>query len=146
MMDEQRYGVLLAEARPRIIETPDEHERLLGIAESLMEKGDVLAEEEEKLLALIVLLIEAYELHFAGDEEEDEEGEGREPEAPPPPHVTLQRLLQGHEMAIEDISHVFGNPHLTREALDGKRPISKRQAKELGKLFRVPAKLFAPGA
>jgi HTH-type transcriptional regulator/antitoxin HigA len=140
-MDEERYGALLAEARPRIIETPEEHERLLGLAESLMEKGDTLAEEEEKLLALIVLLIEAYELTFTSDD--DDEGE---PEEPPAPHVTLQRLMFSHGIQANDLSHVFGNPHLTREVLEGKREISRRQAKELGKFFRVPPRLFAPNA
>jgi len=142
-MDEQRYGALLAEARPRIIESAEEHERLLAVAESLMEKGDDLPEEEEKLLALIVLLVEAFEVTVAsGDDEggDDENGE------PPAPHITLQRLMYSHDIKLEDVAHVFGNPHLAREVLDGKRDISKRQAKELGKFFRVPAKLFSPGA
>ncbi|HYP05501.1 MAG TPA: hypothetical protein VER03_04630 [Bryobacteraceae bacterium] len=139
-MNEERYGQLLAEARPRIVETPEEHERLLALAETLMEKGD-LAEEEEKLLALIVLLIEAYEVSFAADD--DDEGE---PEEAPAPHVTLQRLMFSHDLKVDDVAHVFGNPHLTKDVLDGKREISKRQAKELGKFFRVPPKLFAPGA
>jgi HTH-type transcriptional regulator/antitoxin HigA len=141
-MDEQRYGALLADARPRIIETAEEHERLLALAESLMEKGDDLPEEEEKLLALIVLLIEAYEVTSAGDNEE-EQGESDEP---PPPHITLQRLMYSHDVKLDDVAHVFGNPHLAREIIDGKRAISKRQAKELGKFFRVPARLFAPNA
>ena len=141
-MDEQRYGALLAEARPGIIETAEEHERLLALAESMMEKGEDLGEEEEKLLALIVLLIEAYEVTAAGEDEEDE----AEAEAPPVPYVTLQRLMYSHDIKLDDIAHVFGNPHLAREVLDGKREISKRQAKELGKFFRVPAKLFAPNA
>lgn len=138
-MNEERYGQLLAEARPRIVETPEEHERLLGLAEGLMEKSD-LAEEEEKLLALIVLLIEAYEVSFApedGDEDEEEEA--------PAPHVTLQRLMFSHDLKVDDVAHVFGNPHLANEVLEGKRAISRRQAKELGKFFRVPPRLFAPG-
>lgn len=141
-MDEQRYGALLADARPRIIETAEEHDRLLGLAESIMEKGDELAEEEEKLLALIVLLVEAYELNVG--EADDEEDDRDEP--PPAPHITLQRLMFSHDIKLDDIAHVFGNPHLAREVLEGKRPISKRQAKELGKFFRVPVKLFAPNA
>ena len=141
-MDEQRYGALLADARPRIIETAEEHERLLALAESLMEKGDDLPEEEEKLLALIVLLIEAYEVTSAGDEEEEQ----AESDEPPPPHITLQRLMYSHDIKLDDVAHVFGNPHLAREIIDGKRAISKRQAKELGKFFRVPARLFAPNA
>jgi HTH-type transcriptional regulator/antitoxin HigA len=141
-MDEQRYGELLAEARPRIIESPEEHERLLAIAESLMEKADTLPAEEEKLLALIVLLVEAYELTVAGEDEDDE----AEAEAPPAPYVTLQRLMYSHDIKLDDVAHVFGNPHVAREVLDGKREISRRQAKELGKFFRVPAKLFSPNA
>ena len=139
-MDEERYAALLAEARPRIVETPEEHDRLLSLAEGLMEKGD-LAEEEEKLLALIVLLIEAFEVSFAADDEE-----GEEAEEVPAPYVTLQRLMFSHDLKLDDVAHVFGNPHLAKEVLEGKREISKRQAKELGKFFRVPAKLFFAGA
>jgi HTH-type transcriptional regulator/antitoxin HigA len=137
-MDEQRYGALLAEARPRIIETSEEHDRMLALAESLMEKGDTLREEEQQLLALVVLLIEAYEIHFA-NEDEDEQADT---EAPPAPHVTLERLMFSHGLAVDDIAHVFGNPHVAREVLEGKRDISRRQAKELGKFFRVPTRLF----
>ena len=137
-MDEQRYGALLAEARPRIIETSEEHDRMLALAESLMEKGDALGEEEQQLLALVVLLIEAYEIHFANNDDEDED----ETEPPPPPHVALERLMFSHGLAVDDVAHVFGNPHMAREVLEGKRDISRRQAKELGKFFRVPARLF----
>ena len=139
-MDEQRYGALLAEFRPRIIDSPEEHERLLAVAESIMEKGENLPDEEEKLLALIVLLVEAYELNVNEDDSEEDRDE------PPAAHVTLQRLMFSHDIKLDDIAHLFGNPHLAREVLEGKRQISKRQAKELGKFFRVPSKLFAPNA
>ena len=138
-MDDKKYGELLAETRPGIIETQDEHERILHLAESLMEKGDSMSPEEEKLLALITLLVEAYDLSLAGDDDEDEG-----PEEIPAPNVTLQRLMYSHDVKLDDVAHVFGNPHVAREILDGKREISRRQAKELGKLFRVPPKLFAP--
>lgn len=136
-MDEERYAALLAEVRPRIIESPEEHERLMAVAEGLMEKGE-LPEAEEKLLALIVLLIEAFEISFQSDDDDDED------ETPPAPHVTLERLMHGHALTVDDVAHIFGNPYVTREVLEGKREISRRQAKELGKFFRVPAKLFSP--
>ncbi len=138
-MDDQKYGELLAETRPGIIETPDEHERILRLAESLMEKGDLMSPEEERLLALITLLVEAYDLSLSGSEEEDE-GE----EEIPAPHLTLERLMYSHGVKLEDVAHLLGNPYLAREILDGKRDISRRQAKELGKFFRVPPKLFSP--
>jgi HTH-type transcriptional regulator / antitoxin HigA len=137
-MDEHRYGQLLAEHRPRLIESHDEHERLLTLAESLMEKGDELSHEEEHLLALIVLLVEAYETHAA----EDEDGEDEAPAGDPLPHDTLRRLMASNGMELQDIADIFGNPHVAREVLEGQRPISRTQARHLSKFFRVPEKLF----
>jgi HTH-type transcriptional regulator/antitoxin HigA len=136
-MDEERYGQLLREIRPRIIETPDEHERLLSVAEALMEKGEALTVEEREVLALIVLLIEAFESQVL-DEEDDEEAETEIPA----PHVTLQRLMQNNGIELGDIAPIFGNPHLAREVLEGSRRISRGQAKELARYFRVPDRLF----
>lgn len=136
-MDEARYGELLKEIRPRIIETPEEHERLLSIAESLMEKGEALSEEEREALAVIVLLIEAFESQVEAEDDEEETEEEI-----PAPYVTLQRLMQNHGMEVADIAPIFGNPHLAREVLEGRRRISRGQAKELGRYFRVPEKLF----
>ena len=79
-MDEERYGELLKELRPRIIETPEEHDRLLTLAEGLMERGEALTPEERQALALMVLLIEAFESTIEdedADEEDDEEAEAR---------------------------------------------------------------------
>ena len=136
-MDEKRYGEILAEHRPRLIETPEEHERLLTLAESLMEKGDNLTLEEEHLLALTVLLVEAFETHASEDEDEEQE-----PEAEPLPHETLQRLMTSMGIELQDIADMFGNPQIAREVLEGKRPISRTQARHLSKFFRVPEKLF----
>jgi len=136
-VDERRYGELLAEHRPRLIETPEEHERLLTLAETLMEKGDDLSAEEEHLLALLVLLVEAYETHGS---EDDEEAETQETDTQP--HDTLRRLMTPRGMELHDIADIFGNPHIAREVLEGQRPISRTQARHLAKFFRVPEKLF----
>ncbi|HYO81516.1 MAG TPA: hypothetical protein VES20_08955 [Bryobacteraceae bacterium] len=136
-MDEERYGELLKEIRPRIIETPEEHERLLSAAESLMEKGDALSDEEREVLGLIVLLIEAFEGQVLEGEEDDDQTDST-----PEPHITLQRLMENHSLDLQDIAPVFGNPHLAREALEGRKPITRAQARELGRYFRVPEKLF----
>src|SRR5687768_991372 len=137
-MDEKRYGELLAQHRPRLIETSEEHERLLTLAESMMEKGDELSAEEESLLALVVLLVEAYETNAS---EEDEEG-SQTPDTEPLPHETLRRLMTSNAIELDDIASIFGNPHITREVLEGQRPISRTQARQLAKFFRVPEKLF----
>ena len=138
-MDEEKYGGLLKEIRPRIIETPEEHERLLSVAESMMEKGEALSEEEREVLGLVVLLIEVFE---ASVREEDAEDDEDEEEGTPTPHVALARLMSSHGVELNDIVPIFGNPRLARDVLDGKRPITRGQARELGRFFRVPDKLF----
>lgn len=140
-MNEERYGELLREIRPRLIDSAEEHERLLSVAESMMEKGDDLSEEEREALALIVLLIEAFESHVM-DEDGEELEEEEDDEGPPAPHVALQRLMGSHNLDVGDIAPIFGTPHQAREVLEGKRPISKNQARELAKYFSVPVKLF----
>jgi HTH-type transcriptional regulator/antitoxin HigA len=140
-MDEAKYGELLKDLRPRIIETPEEHERLLSVAESLMEKGDELCEEEREALALVVLLIEAFEATIREDDKEEDD-EDEDDDETPTPHVALARLMQSHGVEISDIAPIFGNPHIAREVLDGKRDISRSQARELGRYFRVPERLF----
>jgi HTH-type transcriptional regulator/antitoxin HigA len=140
-MNEERYGELLKEIRPRLIDSAEEHERLLSVAESLMEKGEALNEEEREALALVVLLIEAFETQLMEDEDEEEEEEEL-PQEGLSPHIALQRLMASHELELGDIAPLFGTPRQAQEVLDGKRPISRNQAKELGRYFKVPPKLF----
>lgn len=71
-----------------------------------------------------------------GDEEEEAETEI------PLPHETLKRLMESRGWEDLVLNDIFGNPRLVSEALAGKKAITKGQAKALGKLFRVPPKLF----
>ncbi len=103
-----------------------------------MEKGDMLSEEERQALALIVLLIEAFESSMEDDDEQDDE----EDSEPPAPHVVLARLMTSHGVELADVTPIFGNPQAAREAIEGRRPITRGQAKELSKYFKVPVKLF----
>ena len=133
--DREQYGKLLAEFQPRIIESVEEHEQMLTAAEQLMEKGERLTLEEKKVLALLVLLIDAFE---AAEDDDDD----RAPVELPKPFETLRRLMEARSLSLHDIADVFGNPVAAQEALEGKRPISRGQAKQLSNYFRVPVKLF----
>lgn len=139
-MDDVRYGQLLAEIRPGLIETPEQHDRLLTAAEQLMEKGPDLTEEESKLLELLVFLIKSFEDSVLAGEEEDEDEEPEPVQALP--HETLSRLMEARGLQTTDVEHIFGNPAAAREALSGSRKISRGQAKTLGQFFQVPPKLF----
>src|SRR5260370_29395616 len=104
--DEQRYAELLAAARPRVLNTPEEHERMLTIAEELMDKGASMSAEERKLLELLVLLIHVFEERV---ETEDDEGvdEHEEQYPLPKPHVTLQQLLQSRGWDASTLVDVY---------------------------------------
>jgi antitoxin component HigA of HigAB toxin-antitoxin module len=137
-LDPQKYGELLAQTLPSMIDSPEEHERLLTIAETLMDKGEALSKEERKLLELLVLLIEVFE----NEVEEAEAAEASEEAEPPEPHETLQRLLTARGWQPLALNDIFGNPKLVAEVLAGRRAITRGQGRALGELFKVPPKLF----
>lgn len=59
-----RYRIILSKAMPVIIETEEENERMLAVVEKLMEKGEAISPEEEKLLKLLARLIEDFEEQY----------------------------------------------------------------------------------
>lgn len=68
-IDPTRYKRLLSQTMPVVIETEEENERMLAIAERLMEKGENLSPEEEKLLKLLAKRIEDFEQRYYRPEE-----------------------------------------------------------------------------
>ena len=125
-----RYGRLLLEALPRPIETEEENERALAFVDKLMSKGeDRLTREERTLLKLLTRLIEDFE-----------EKAYSIPEAPP--WRVLQTLMKGRGIRQADLLHVFGSRGIASEVVNGKRAVSKVQAKALGEFFKVSPELF----
>ncbi len=62
VIDEKKYGKLLATALPRKIETEEQNERYLGIIENMMDKGAAkFAPEEHALFDLLLALVEEFE-------------------------------------------------------------------------------------
>src|SRR3989442_1849498 len=59
-----RYKRLLSQTMPVIIETEEENERMLKVIEKLMDKGEGLSPEEEKLLKLLAKLVEDFEERY----------------------------------------------------------------------------------
>jgi HTH-type transcriptional regulator/antitoxin HigA len=98
----------------------------------LMSKGikeDELSPEEEKLLELLAVLIEQYEdEHY--------------PMPNIPPQEVLKYLMQENGYKQKDIVHIFGSSGITSEVVNGKRSISKAQAKKLAEFFGVSVELF----
>ena len=126
----ERYGKLLAKTLPAVIGTKKEYERLLKEAEKLFDKGEEnLSAEEQRVLELLVHLIQEYE-----------ESKYAVSEVPPP--EMLLHIMESRDLKPKDLWPVFRSKGITSEVLNGKRTISKAQAKALAEFFKVSVELF----
>ena len=125
--DAARYRRLVARAMPVIIETEAENERLLAIVEKMMSRD--LSPEEERLFNLLVKLIEDFEAHHY-------------PMGEVAPYEMLKFLMEQRDLRQKDIVHLFGSSGIASEVINGKRSISKAQAKKLADFFHVSVELF----
>lgn len=128
-IDPARYRRLLSQTMPVVIESEKENERMLAIVEKLMDKGENLSPEEEKLLKLFTRLIEDFERQYYGVRDAE-------------PLQVLQHLMESHGIKPTHLWEVFGSKGVTSEVLNGKRGISKTHARALAQYFHVPADLF----
>ena len=129
-MDEKKYGRLLARVVPRIPQTEEEYQSLVGQIAQLMEQDEEnLSVEETRLLALLALVVENYE-------------QRNFPVSDASPHDLLAHLMEARSLRHKDIWQLFGSKGVASEVISRKRPISKAQAKKLAAFFHVSAELF----
>ena len=125
----QRYGRLLAKVLPVRIETVEENERMLHEVEKLIDKGERRSPEEDALLDLIAHLIQDFEQKFY------QLGGAT-------PHEVLRELMAARGVKQSDLWKLFGSKGVASEVVNGKRGISKTQAKALAEYFHVSPELF----
>ena len=117
---------------PSVISSDEELERLTEEVDSLMTKGikqGDLSPEEENLLELLSVLIEKYEdEHYPMPEVS--------------PNEVLKFLMEQKDLKQSHLLHIFGSSGITSEVVNGKRSISKAQAKKLAEYFKVSVELF----
>lgn len=126
--DQNAYSQLLAEIAPQVIETETEYERLLKVAERLTFNKN-RTPEERVLYKLLVKLIEDYE-------------EENYPMDKSTPHEILQHIMESSGTRQADLVGLIGSSGVVSEVINGKRAISKTQAKALGEYFKVSPSLF----
>jgi HTH-type transcriptional regulator/antitoxin HigA len=128
--DPRKYGALLLETLPAIIETEAQNEHYLAIVERLMRKGEEnLSPEENMLLNLLVHLIEDFEQRYY------------QPESATPIEV-LHELMAANGLKQADLVPIFGSKGIVSEVVNGKRGISKANAKALGEFFNISPAAF----
>lgn len=129
-IDPQVYGRLLAEYQPRPITTEEENERALAMLERLMALPN-RSPETSALITVWVTLIEQFE-----------EQQYPLPTTEGAPAQMLQFLMDQHDLKQSDLVGLLGSSGVVSEIVNGKRSISKAQAKAMAKRFHVSPTLF----
>jgi HTH-type transcriptional regulator/antitoxin HigA len=126
--DRTTYSNLLAEIAPKAIDSEEEYDRLLAVAERLTFAKN-LTPEEKVLYKLLVTLIEVYETeNYPIDKSE--------------PHEILQHIMESSGTRQADLVGIIGSSGVVSEVVNGKRSISKAKAKALGDYFQISPSLF----
>ena len=126
---DREYADLLVAVQPKVIETETENEFYLAEVTKLMRLGESISPAQERLLRLLVNLIESFEeQHY-------------QIKAATPLEI-LTQLVNDRGLKQKDLLPVFGSQGVTSEVLNGKRGISKAQAKSLGVFFKVSPSIF----
>lgn len=129
VLEKKTYGELLADIQPRVISTEQENEFFLSVIERLMAFGEDLTLEQGDLLDLLVALVEDFEeRHYQLKQAK--------------PHEILGELMKERNLKQKDLIGIFKSKGLASEVVNGKRSISKTQAKELGQFFNVSPAIF----
>jgi HTH-type transcriptional regulator/antitoxin HigA len=122
------YGALLSEVKPEVIQGEEQNQLYIRQLEQLTDKPTV-SPAEEKLIALLTVLVEEYEnKHYAV------------PIAGPLDIV--RHLMEVHELRQKDLMDVFGAESTVSDVLNGKREITKEQVRRLSNRFHVSPAVF----
>jgi HTH-type transcriptional regulator / antitoxin HigA len=118
---------------PKVIETEAEYNRFLAVAARLIFKKQDRTVEETALLKVLVRLIKDYE----------EEVFDLENWSKTSPHDLLQFLMEAKGIKQVDLVGVLSDSSgLVSSIVNGKRAISKAQAKKLGDFFNIEPSVF----
>ena len=129
-IDPKKYARLANRIVIKAIETEEEYDRMVAAVEHLMDKGEHrLSPEESALLETMAILVQAYD-------------DRHNPLSHVAPNEMLKYLMECSGRTSGDLLPVFGTRGRVSEVLNGRRSISKEQAKKLALLFKVTVDLF----
>jgi HTH-type transcriptional regulator / antitoxin HigA len=118
---------------PKIIETKEEYDQFLAVVERLVFKKEDDTLEEAALFKLLIKLIKDYE----------EETYSLKEWSKTSPHELLQHLMEARGMKqVELVGVLSPSKGLVSSIVNGKRQISKTQAKKLGDIFNISPSVF----
>ncbi len=129
-VDPKKYARLANRVVVKAIESEEEYDHMVAAVEHLMDKGEVrLSPEESALLETMAILVRAYDDRY-------------HPLPSAAPNETLAYLMERSGRTAKDLLPILGTRGRVSEVLNGKRSISKEQARKLASLFKVTIDLF----
>ena len=131
IFDRSQYTDLLTKYQPKIIETEEEYRQTLTVVEYFVFKKD-RSPEELALYDLAIMLVKDYESKICPMDDWRTQS----------PTEMLQYLLETSGKRQADLVGIIGSSGIVSEVVNGKRAISKSQAKKLGEIFQVSPSLF----
>jgi HTH-type transcriptional regulator/antitoxin HigA len=127
-IDKTIYSQLLGKFQPRIIKNIEEYNEARCILLELMMRPERSPEETE-LLQLMAMIIQEF----------DKKQEQPEPASP---QEVLLHLMEERNLKQVDLVGKIGSKGVVSEIVNGKRSISKSQAKTLAEIFHVSSSVF----
>jgi len=128
MFNQERYLSLLTSIAPKKIESEEQYDEYLLLVEPLLFAGS-RTEEDVMVAHILVLLIEEYEdKHY--------------PTPDPQPLDLLLHLMDAGNLKQKNLVGILGSKGVVSEVINGKREITKAQAKALGQFFNMSYKDF----
>lgn len=128
MFDQNIYIQLLSSIAPKKIESEEQYEKYLLLVEPLL-FDSTKTEEEQMVGHILAILIEEYEKKYY-------------PTPEPEPLNYLLHLMDAADLKQKDLVGILGSKGVVSEVINGKREITKAQAKKLGILFNTSYKNF----
>ena len=122
------YAALLQEIRPEVIHDEKQNQEYIHRLEALSSKKS-LTRAEEKLMHLLLLLVEDFERKS-------------DPVPDAPPLDVLRHLMEAHDLRQKDLTGIFGTESVVSEVLNGKRDLTKEHIRRLSAKFGVSPAVF----
>jgi HTH-type transcriptional regulator / antitoxin HigA len=127
----EQYARLLTKYQPKVIETEQEYRQALTVVQYFVFKKERTL-EELALYDLALMLVKDYESKTCPMDDWRTQS----------PTEMLQYLLESSGKKQSDLVGIIGSSGIVSEVVNGKRSISKSQAKKLGEIFQVSPSLF----
>jgi len=123
-----RYATLLTEVEPEVVRDEEQNQEYIRRLEGLTRKKKVTT-AEEKLIALLTVLVEDYESkHY--------------PVPDAGPLDIIRHLMDANDLRQKDLVDIFGTESIVSDVLNGKRELTKEHIRRLSKRFGVSPAVF----